>query len=140
MIFRTQEDFKMLLNYRINLVVDVMRIHCRMGLFCGDNVKKLYPKRVLKNDCFNTIFYSTREGLLSDPRKTAMLFLSLTRGVSNEISYEDARRRILHDGGDWSYIQLYWKWWLSPQNSQIGVVRKIKAGFSGITWNEATKF
>lgn len=139
MILRTQEDFKMLLNYRINLVVDVMRIHCRMGLFDGDNARKLYPKRVLKNDCFNTIFRSTREELVSDPKKTAMLFLSLGRGVLNETSYEYTRDKVLNEG-DWSYPQLYWSWWLSSQNSQIGVVRKIKAGFSGITWDAAAKF
>lgn len=139
MILRTPEDFKMLLNYRINLVIDVMRIHRRMGLFDGDNARKLYPKRVLKNDCFNTIFRSTREVLVSDPKKTAMLFLSLTRGVLNEYSYEYTRDKVLNEG-DWSYPQLYWSWWLSSQNSNIGVVRKIKAGFSGITWDAAAKF
>lgn len=139
MILRTSQDFKMLLNYRINLVIDVMRIHCRMGLFDGDNARKLYPKRVLKNDCFNTIFHSTREELVSDPKKTAMLFLSLTRGVLNECSYEYTRNKVLNEG-DWSYPQLYWSWWLSSQNSNIGVVRKIKAGFSGITWDAAAKF
>lgn len=146
MIIQTDKDLLMVLNYRINCVREVMKIHSNMGIFDLNNAKKLYPKRIFKKNCYNIIMTTTKAELLSDPKKTAMLLLSLMHGLYKD-SYSHWLKERLHMTHDSvmtherrDYCQWYWSWWLSPQNSQLGVVRMLRATLQGKTWEEATKF
>lgn len=142
MIMQTNKDMQMVLNYRINNIIEVMQIHKKLGLFNDGNWQKLYPRRATKAACRKIVFSATREELLADPSKTACLFKSLIGWWSGCSTSGKAVLEWVDNNNTYGVGQIsnFYSWWLSPKRSQSDVIRLLRVQFNGKTWEECVKW